>query len=135
MVRFAAGILLRREERSEFFAQRPAESVFVTAGDGIGKERQSHRAEAGKAGEGLAFVWSGGALLLLDALKGAARRMSRAFAFCRWREGGKKRRGGVIAVSCVVGSPCPAGREPSSPARRGVVNRSPVGEAEKVRAD
>jgi len=59
------------QEGFQLFAQGLPAGVLVAAGDGVGKNGQGNRAEAGEAGERLLLLRGGGPLPLLDSLDGA----------------------------------------------------------------
>src|SRR5207253_1841732 len=84
-----AGVVLRRQEGLELVSELLPASVFVLAGDRVGKDAQGHRAEAGEASEDLALLGGGRPLGLLDGLQGADRRQDGAgFSFLATGGGG-----------------------------------------------
>jgi hypothetical protein len=69
-----AVVFFRAQQGLQFLAEPPPGVVAIAAADGIGKEKQRHRAEAGEALQRLPFFRRGGTLLPLYALQCADRR-------------------------------------------------------------
>jgi hypothetical protein len=66
-----AVVFLGREQRLEFFAQGLPAGVLVLTVDGIGKDRQGYRPEAGEPGQRLFLLGCCRSLPLLDGFQGA----------------------------------------------------------------
>src|SRR5579884_1168227 len=66
-----AVVFLDRQQGLEFFAQGLPAAVLVLAVDGIGKDRQGHRPEAGEASERLFLLGCCRSLLRLNGFQGA----------------------------------------------------------------